>query len=121
MGTFAATSYAGIWVGSLVAVILAVAGWWAIFAKAGRPGWGAIIPIYNTYLTCKVAGRPGWWLLLLLIPFVNIVIMVIVLYGVAKHFGKGVGYTIGLIVLPVIFPLILGFGSATYQGEAQAA
>src|SRR5215475_7371788 len=58
-------------------VILVLAGWWKLFVKAGHPGWACLIPFYNIYILLKIAGRPGWWLLLLLIPFVNIVINII--------------------------------------------
>jgi hypothetical protein len=49
---------------------------------------------------------------------VNIVIAIILNIDIAKNFGKGVGFGIGLILLPFIFYPILGFGSAQYQGGA---
>lgn len=102
-------------VGLLIAVIL-IAALWKVFSKAGQPGWAAIIPIYNCYILCKVAGRPGWWVILMLIPFVNFIIAIILCIDVAKNFGKGVGFGLGLAFLGFIFFPILGFGSATYQG-----
>ncbi len=104
------------WVCYFVIIILLIAAMWKVFSKAGQPGWAAIIPIYNIYVLCKVAGRPGWWLLLMLIPFVNIIIAIILNIDIAKNFGKGVGFGIGMIFLPFIFYPILGFGSAQYQG-----
>lgn len=95
--------------------------WWKVFSKAGHPGWASIIPIFNTYVLCKVAGRPGWWVLLMFIPLVNVVILIIVSIDVAKNFGKGAGFGIGLFLLPFIFYPILGFGSAQYQGGAPSA
>ena len=65
---------------------------------------------------CKIVGRPGWWVILLLIPFVNFIIGIVLCIDLAKSFGKGVGFGIGLILLSVIFFPILGFGSAQYQG-----
>jgi len=56
----------------------------------------------------------------MLIPFVNIIIAIILLIDLAKSFGKGVGFGIGLILLAIIFFPILGFGSAQYQGPAVA-
>ena len=100
----------------LAVIVLEIAGWWMILAKAGRPGWGAIIPFYNIYLYCKVAGRPGWWLILFLIPIVNIVIAFVVFIDVARKFGKGAGFGVGLTLLSFIFAPILGFGDATYIG-----
>lgn len=100
----------------LALVVLMIASMWCIFSKAGQPGWAAIIPIYNVYVMLLVAGKPGWWLILMLIPVVNIVVGILTLVGMAEKFGKGVGFVVGLILLPIVFYPILGFGSSTYQG-----
>src|SRR5207249_10053591 len=104
------------WICYLAFTILMLAAWWKIFTKAGQPGWACIIPIYNLYVWCKIVGRPWWWILLMLIPFVNLIIAIILLIDLAKSFGKGVGFGIGLLLLGVIFFPILGFGSAQYEG-----
>ena len=104
----------------LVVVVIMVAAFWKIFVKAGQPGWAAIIPIYNAIVVLKIVGRPLWWLLLMLIPFVNFIILIILNIDLAKSFGKGAGFGIGLTLLGVIFAPILGFGSAQYQGPAVA-
>jgi hypothetical protein len=106
-------------IGLLIALFLIVA-MWKVFTKAGQPGWASIIPIYNLYVWCKIVGRPGWWIILLLIPFVNFIIGIILSIDLAKSFGKGVGFGIGLALLGVIFWPILGFGSAQYQGPSAA-
>jgi hypothetical protein len=106
------------WICEIAFIILMVAAMWKVFSKAGQPGWAAIIPIFNTYVMCKVAGRPGWWLILLLIPFVNLIIWIILCVDIARNFGKGAGFGIGLLLLPFIFFPILGFGSAEYQGQS---
>jgi len=106
------------WIFWLAFMILVIAACWKIFTKAGQPGWAAIIPIYNWYILCKIVGRPGWWVILLLIPFINFIIGIILCIDLAKSFGKGVGFGIGLILLGVIFFPILGFGSAQYLGPA---
>ena len=104
----------------LAVIALEIAGWWMILTKAGRPGWGALIPIYNLYLLCKVAGRPGWWVILFFVPLVNIVITIWVCIDVAMRFRKGAGFGIGLAILGVVFAPILGFGEATYIGTPTA-
>jgi len=104
-------------VGLLVAVLLIVA-LWKIFTKAGQPGWASLIPIYNIYIWCKIVGRPGWWVILMLIPFVNFIIAIILCIDLAKSFGHVVGFGVGLAFLGIIFFPILGFGSAQYQGPA---
>lgn len=100
-------------------IVLIIAGLWKVFTKAGQPGWGCLIPIYNAYLLCKIAGRPGWWVLLMLIPIVSFVIAIIVSIDIAKNFGKGVGFALGLIFLGFIFYPILGFGDAQYRPVAR--
>ena len=89
---------------------------WRIFVKAGKPGWAAIVPIYNVLVELEIVGRPWWWLLLLLVPLVNVVIGIMVLLDLAKVFGKGTGFGIGLILLSFIFIPILAFGDARYLG-----
>lgn len=92
---------------------------WKAFEKAGKPGWGAIIPIYNLILMLEIAGKPLWWIILYLIPIVNIVIGILVSIEIAQKFGKDSGFGIGLALLGFIFWPILGFGDATYQGTPE--
>lgn len=99
--------------------LIVVIGLWKVFVKAGEPGWAAIIPIYNYYTVLKIVGRPWWWLLLMLIPFVNFVVSIIVAIDLAKSFGKDALYGIVLLwFFSVIGFLILGYGDAQYQGPA---
>ncbi len=119
-----ASSAAGAAIGAVIAVaviIFEIAALWKVFVKASRPGWGAIIPIYNYYLMCKVARRPGWWVILFFIPLVNIIILLLVMLDMAKAFGKGAGFGVGLWLLNFIFIPILGFGSAVYGGATPGA
>ncbi|QDV28935.1 hypothetical protein Spb1_08020 [Planctopirus ephydatiae] len=102
----------------LALFVLIIAGLWKIFTKAGKPGWAAIIPIYNLIVLLEIVGRPLWWIILMLIPCVNIVIGVIVYIDLAKSFGKDVAWGIGLLLLPFIFVPLLGFGDAKYVGPA---
>jgi hypothetical protein len=104
-----------IWLAVLVFVIAAA---WKVFTKAGKPGWAAIVPIYNYIVVMEIIGRPLWWFVLLLVPLVNIVIAIIVCIDLAKSFGQGTGFGIGLLLLSPIFMAILGFGSARYIGPA---
>ena len=90
---------------------------WFIFRKADEPGWAAIIPVYNILIAIKVAGKPWWYLLLLLIPVVNIIIAILILNGLSKSFRKGGWFTVGLFFLRFIFVPILGFGKAAYIGD----
>lgn len=105
----------GLLIFQLTLIVLVVVGLWKLFSKAGKPGWAAIVPIYNTIVMIQMAGKPVWWIILLFIPVVSLVVSVLVMIGLAKNFGRGTGTVLGLIFLPMIFLLILGFGSAEYN------
>lgn len=97
-------------------VLVVIAGVWATFTKAGKPGWAAIVPIYNLIVMLQIAGKPLWWIILFLIPLVNLIVAILVAIAIAEKFGKGAGFGIGLAFLGFIFYPILGFGDAKYQG-----
>jgi hypothetical protein len=97
-------------------VVIAIAGLWKTFTKAGQPGWACLVPIYNVIVLLQIAGRPVWWLLLLFIPFINIVITFVVVMDIARAFGRSAGFGLGLFFLGPVFYPILGFGSAEYEG-----
>lgn len=114
--------------GSVVLIVVWVAiavfylaAFWRIFTKAGQPGWAGLIPIYNYIVLMKIIGRPWWWILLFLVPIVNIVVLFIVYIDLAKSFGRSTGFGVGLALLGIIFLPILAWGPATYQGPAAAA
>jgi hypothetical protein len=98
--------------------IFVIAAMWRVNEKAGQPGWAAIVPIYNIIVMLRIAGKPWWWILLMLIPFVNIIFAILMTVGIARNFGKGVGFAIGLILLGFIFYPILAWGDAQYQPQA---
>ena len=101
---------------SLALSLIMIAALWIIFTKAGEKGWKSIIPIYSTYILFKIVYGSGWRFLLLLIPIVNIIIAIMYDFDMAKSFGKGAGFGLGLLFLSPIFLLILAFGSAEYVG-----
>lgn len=104
----------------LAILVLMVASMWKVFEKAGKPGWAAIIPIYNTLVMIEIVGKPTIWILWCLIPCVNIVFSIWLINLVSKSFGKEEGFTVGMLLLPFIFWPILGFGSARYVGPSAA-
>ena len=128
---------------ALIWWILQVAANWKMFTKAGEAGWKSIIPVYGDYVSYKIAWQTKFfWLtfvlgiaasvvqgfadpagsntaILAVVSLLRIIAGIIsILYSVilAKAFGKGTGFAIGLIFLSPIFMLILGFGDAQYCG-----
>lgn len=97
-------------------IALMIFSMWKVYAKAGKPGWAAIVPIYNIIVLLEIIGQPTWWFVMLLIPFVNIYFMFKIGIQLAQSFGKTTGFGIGLIFLSFIFFPMLGFGDAKYRG-----
>jgi hypothetical protein len=112
----------GFTIASLLIGIFMIISMWKVFQKAGQPGWAVLVPFYNLYVFIKVAGKPGWWffgIFLSLIPFAGVVLVIIweilLFHGISKNFGKDAGFTVGLILLGIVFFPILAFGDAEYQ------
>lgn len=112
----------------LVEVVISVIARWRIFTKAGEKGWKALIPIYNKVILFKISGISPWLILGYLgifIPFVGgLICTAIFVYSaisLAKAFGKGTEFTVGLIVLNTIFTIILAFGKSEYQLKNEEA
>ena len=106
------------WICFLAIFVLMITSMWKVYTKAGKPGWAAIIPIYNLVVLLDIVGKPIWWIILMLIPLVNLIVVIIVYVALAKAFGKGVLFALGLIFLGIIFFPILAFGDAKYTKPA---
>ena len=98
----------------LAIIVFAVMCQWKVYAKAGKPGWACIVPIYNFIILLEIVNKPWWWIFLMLIPIANIVFAIIILNRLSKSFGKSEGFTVGLVLLGIIFWAILAFDKSTY-------
>ncbi len=109
-----------------------------VYKKAGKGGWEAIVPYYNNWVLCEIAGLKWWFFLIMNAVSICGILGLIALeplaalaslgatfmanYNLAIKFGKdGVGYGIGLTLLPVVFYSILAFGDATYTEQKLSA
>ncbi|GAB5556053.1 MAG: hypothetical protein SchgKO_02660 [Schleiferiaceae bacterium] len=99
----------------IIMIVLSLVGIWKVYEKAGQPGWHSIIPFLNLFTWLKIVKKPYWWFFLMLIPLVNLVIAFMLGIELAKAFGKGTLFGVGLVLLPIVFYPILGFGEDTYQ------
>ncbi len=100
----------------LIVGVIVIFSMWRIFEKAGKPGWAAIIPIYNLIVLLKIAGQSPWLVILLFIPIINWIVLFILSMGLATAFNKSVLFALGLFFFPYIFYPILAFGDAEYVG-----
>lgn len=101
-----------------ILVIITIAAQWRIYDKAGKPGWAAIIPIYNIIVLMEIIGKPWWWLLLFLFPPTALIFAIWSVNLLSKSFGQSVGFTIGLLLVGIIFYPMLAFGNYEYKGPA---
>ena len=99
----------------IACVVLNIIAQWKIFTKAGKEGWKALIPIYNTYTLLQILNMEPLLCLLMLLPGASFMLGIVMDVKLAKSFGKGTGFAIGLILLTPIFYMILGFGDAKYK------
>jgi len=96
----------------IITLILATAGLWKIFEKAGYSGWKAVVPFLNFYIWLKIIKKPIWWYIFILTPFINVFVILLMVVEILKCFGKE---SIGAQALGVIFPFLylpyLGFST----------
>ena len=115
----AAAAAAGVGIGVLIFYVLIMAFFafvgWKLFEKAGKPGWAAIVPIYNMVVFLEIVGKPVWWIVLMFIPIVSMIIAIILSIALAERFGKGTGFGIGIAFLGIVFLPMLAFGDADYS------
>nr|WP_294858063.1 DUF5684 domain-containing protein [uncultured Fluviicola sp.] len=95
-------------------IALMIISMWKVYEKANKPGWAAIVPVYNLIIMLEIAKKPTWWVAMYFVPVANIVFMIMTMNGVSKNFGKDEGFTVGMVLLGIVFWPILAFGSARY-------
>ncbi|WP_212746985.1 DUF5684 domain-containing protein [Sinomonas gamaensis] len=134
-GASSAAAIGFLFVATIISIVIAIAVtgimFMGVFRKAGKPQWAAFVPFYNYYLLLDIVGRPSWWIwlfvggvLLSWIPFIGfligiglLVLQILVMNDLSKSFGKDAGWTVGLVLLPVVFVSILGYGQSPYLGK----
>ena len=100
---------------AIACYVLVVIAEWKIFKKAGKDGWKALIPIYNTYTLLQILNMEPMLCFLSVVPFASFMLSIVMDIKLAKSFGKTTGFGVGLILLSPIFLMILGFGDAKYK------
>ena len=110
------------WLISMAISVFTIITYWKVFKKAGKPGWAAIIPIYNTIVMIEIAGLPMWYIALFFIPIGNIIALFLIYIELAKKFGQSAAFGVGLVFLSPIFLGILAFNkNYVYQGVGAAS
>ena len=101
-----------------------LAGMWRVFVKLGRPGWTCLVPIWSNWQLGRAVGPRPLAIayaaaaaaacltfsaerldnVFLLVSFgLFLLTHLAVYYLLSRAFGRGVGYALGLAVLPFLF------------------
>jgi len=120
---------------------LEVAACWRVFQKARQGGWKSLIPVYSNYIRYKISWRTRWfWVsgallaasivlgiwsgqgnlvtdaLSIAVGAAGAVVHVLGLYRLARAFGHGAPFTLGLVLCRPLFLVVLGLGGSEYRG-----
>jgi nitrate reductase NapE component len=110
---------AAVYIPILIIGIVGIIGMWKTFIKAGKPGWYAIVPVYNGMVLAEIAGRPSWWGLGFLISPLSLVVSIVFGMDIAKRFHRT--ETFGVVALGLfsfVGYCMIGFGKDVYDPTA---
>ena len=109
------------YIGNLIFLILVLVSWiglYKCFQKANIAAWKAFVPFYNYYEAFKLVEKPRWWVVLMIVPGVNILMYGVLGFNMARYFGKrkSSDLTIASFV-PYLYFIYLGFdGNIKFTG-----
>ncbi len=104
----------------LLVAVFCIIGMWKLFEKAGKPGWAAIIPLYNSWVLMEIIGFPGYYMLIMFVPFIGTLFALYACFKVPLVFGKDTMWgVLAIFFAPIVF-LMLAFGDAQYQGSSNS-
>jgi hypothetical protein len=94
-----------------------------IFKKAGVPQWVAWVPFYSTWKMLEIGGQQGFWAVLTILPFVNIVsviMMFIAMYNIGLKLGKSGVFVLLAIFLPIVWLIWLAVDHSVWNNTVGA-
>lgn len=104
---------------AIAVIVLSIVAAWRVFKKAGKPGWAALVPIYNIYVLVQIAGRPAWWFVLLFVPIIDIVVALILCIDIGRKFGKNIIFSfILLFMFSLVGAMVIAFDDSRYDANA---
>lgn len=110
-------------VGFVISLVVYLYFAWCLYTMAKKTStpyaWMAWIPVLNIFLFVKVAGKSYWWIILLLIPLVNIVAMILLYMSIAERLRHPSWLGV-LMIIPVVNLVIPGYLAFATGTEATA-
>ncbi len=61
---------------------------WKLFQKAGKPAWAGFVPGYNILVWLKISGKPWWWIVLFIVPGVNLLMFILMNVNISIVLGE---------------------------------
>ncbi len=87
----------------IIVQVVHFGGTWKLYQKAGRKGWKAAVPVYNSIVLMHIINRPWWWTLLLFIPVVNLIMLPVIWVETIRSFGFMSRRDTALVILTLGF------------------
>lgn len=88
---------------------------WKLFVKAGKPGWAALIPIYNIVVMLEIVGRQfGGCYLLFLYHCSMFGLRLLCTSTLLNPLASRLGFGIVSLFFPYVTIPILAFGKSQY-------
>lgn len=142
-GVLAATSIVAIiaFVFVIFWAVITIIGQWKMFEKCGQKGWKSIIPFYNDWTIVEISECKWWYFFFIVsesiltvlvedieylsslslvsgvLGVISIYVILCINYNIAKKFNQGIGFAVGMTLVPFVFYLLLGF-SEKYKYDA---
>ncbi len=101
-------------------VVMAAALWKMAERTREEPRWFALVPFLNIALFLKIAKKPLWWLILFLIPLVNIITIVAATMALCVRFRVNKWWGLVSLISPfnLVLYLYLAYGTDEMPGES---
>ena len=83
---------------AIAVLVVTIAGKWKMFVKAGEPGWKAIIPLYNDYISFRVF----WGDERVFATYLVLVITILMVEGLFMPVAEGTASEVAVIILMML-------------------
>ncbi len=97
--------------------IVCVSGMLKIFSKAGRSPLLLLVPVYGFFVWQEITRGKKLFAWLMLVPIVNFPIWIVINIQMARVFGRGIYYGLGMALLPFVFFPALAISKQSYQPQ----
>ncbi|MCI5057697.1 MAG: S26 family signal peptidase [Flavobacteriales bacterium] len=100
------------WIVYIAVIGIYFISFYKLFPKAGRNSWEGLVPVYNLFIWMKILKKPWWWVLILVFPGINFLMLIVMNVTTLRFFGLySLKDTLGMIFLPFLYMPKIAFDS----------